>query len=86
MNRIIVTSAEYLHDLSLKITFNNNTERVLDFTDFFKKHPHPQYNSYKNKAKFKKFQIRSGNIIWGKHADLSFPIQALYSGNLEYCD
>ena len=86
MNGIVVTSAKYLHDLSLKITFSDKKERVLDFSEFFKKHPHPQYNSYKSIAKFKKFQIRSGYLIWGKHADLSFPVQALYTGNLDYCD
>lgn len=25
------------------------------------------------------------NLIWGKHADLSFPVEALYEGNLELC-
>lgn len=29
--------------------------------------------------------LRNGNLIWGKHADLSFPLNALYFGNLELC-
>ena len=44
-----------------------------------------QYNKYARKPEFKKFWLRNGNLIWGKHADLSFPLNALYFGNLELC-
>ena len=47
---------------------------------FIKKHPHPQYNSYLNEKKFKKFKIEFGNIVWGKNWDLIFPIDKLYAG------
>ena len=34
----------------------------------------------------KKFTIRDGNIVWGKHGNMEFHIMALYTGNLELCD
>ncbi|HKP32024.1 MAG TPA: hypothetical protein VJT83_04835 [Chitinophagaceae bacterium] len=35
---------------------------------------------YKKPENFKKFEILDGNLIWGKHWDMIFPIQQLYSG------
>lgn len=86
MENIIVTQAEYVERLSLRVQFSDKTSQLIDFGAFIDKHPHPQYNKYKNPSLFKKFSIRCGNLIWGSHADLSFPIEALYAGNLELCD
>lgn len=86
MNNVAVTRAEYVDGLSLRVFFSDDTVRVIDFGDFIVRHPHPQYNKYQKPALFKQYTIRSGNIIWGKHADLSFPVEALYYGDLEYCD
>ena len=78
-----VTQAEYIADLTLRIWFSDNTCRDVDFAVFLHNHPHPQYDKYAKPLQFRKFSIRNGNIIWGKHADLSFPPEALYAGNLE---
>ena len=86
MENIAVTRADYLDGLSLRVFFSDETSRVIDFGVFMDRHPHPQYNRYRKPALFKQFTIRCGNLIWGKHADLSFPIEALHSGNLELCD
>lgn len=86
MDLINVVSAEYVGGLSLKVCFNDTTERIIDFTDFFVKHPHPQHNKYAIPTNFKKFTIRDGNIVWGKHGNMEFHIMALYTGNLELCD
>ena len=82
---IHVVSAEYSGGLSLRIVFNDKTERVVDFTDFFIKHPHPMHDKYANPMNFKKFMLRDGNIIWGKNGNMEFPVGALYRGNLELC-
>lgn len=86
MKSIAVTRADYVDGLSLRVFFSDRTERVIDFGEFLARHPHPQYNKYSKPSLFKQFTIRCGNLIWGKHADLSFPVEALYSGDLEYCD
>ena len=82
--QISVVSAEYKGELSLTVHFSDGSARDLDFSDFFKKHP--QHDKYAKPRKFKKFAISNGNLIWGRHADLEFPIQALYRGDLEYCE
>ncbi len=82
---IYVVSADYAGGLSLNIHFSDGLERVVDFSDFFVRHPHPQHDKYIKPTNFKKFSIRYGNIIWGKHADLEFSVGALYRGNLELC-
>jgi len=86
MSNIAVKRADYVDGLSLKVFFSDDTSRVIDFGEFIARHPHPQYNKYQNPSLFKTFTIRCGNIIWGKHADLSFPIEALYTGDLEYTE
>ena len=86
MENIAVIRADYVDGLSLRVLFNDKTSRVIDFGEFITRHPHLQYNKYQKPSLFRQFTIRCGNLIWGKHADLSFPIEALYSGNLEYCD
>ena len=86
MGNITVTRADYVDGLSLRVFFNDKTCRVIDFGEFIDRHPHPQYNKYRKPSLFKQYTIRCGNLIWGKHADLSFPVEALYSGDLEYCD
>lgn len=85
MSQITIDKVEYVDGLTLSILFSDGTKRAIDFTGFFEKHPHPQYNKYARKPEFKKFWLRNGNLIWGKHADLSFPLNALYFGNLELC-
>ena len=85
MDYLYIIKAEYLDGLILRIWFNDHTEKIVDFSSFLIHHPHPQYNKYNKISNFKKFYIRNGNLIWGKHADLSFPIEALYEGDLELC-
>ena len=85
MEQIRVKKAEYVDGLILSLLFSDGKRQEIDFSDFFQKHPHPQYNKYAKVSEFKKFWIRNGNVIWGKHDDLNFPINALYAGNLELC-
>jgi len=82
MNRIRVSSAEYVGDSTLRILFSDGFQRDVDFGDFIRKHPHPQYDKYLNQDDFKQFSIEFGNIVWGDDWDLVFPIESLYSGDL----
>lgn len=86
MNRIEIVKADYIDKLVLRVWFNDKTFKDIDFAVFLENHPHPQYDRYKSPQNFKKYTIRNGNLIWGKHADLSFPIEALYRGDLEYTE
>lgn len=86
MSRIEVVKTEYLDKLVLRVWFNDTTSKDIDFGVFLEKHPHPQYDKYKDPKWFRTYTIRNGNLIWGKHADLSFPVEALYAGDLELTD
>ena len=78
-----IVSAKYVAPLSVELQFSDGTVKIVDIGSFIKAHPHPQYNSYLDEKKFKRFKIEMGNIFWGKNWDLVFPISALYNGK---CD
>ena len=78
-----IVSAKYVAPLSVELQFSDGTVKIVDIGSFIKAHPHPQYNSYLDEKKFKRFKIEMGNIVWGKKWDLVFPISALYNGK---CD
>ena len=78
-----IVSAKYVAPLSVELQFSDGTVKIVDIGSFIKAHPHPQYNSYLDEKKFKRFKIEIGNIVWGKNWDLVFPISALYNGK---CD
>ena len=78
-----IVSAKYVTPLSVELQFSDGTVKIVDIGSFIKAHPHPQYNSYLDEKKFKRFKIEMGNIVWGKNWDLVFPISALYNGK---CD
>ena len=82
MDRLFITKAENRGDLTVSLTFSDNTVRTVDIGDYIRRHPHPQYNKYLDPRKFSRFTIENGNIVWGKNWDLIFPIEHLYAGRL----
>ena len=80
---LYITKAEYAGGLSVSLTFNDGTQRTVDFTSFFQSHFHPQYNKYREEKHFKRFYIENGNIVWGKNWDLMFPIEQLHAAELQ---
>lgn len=80
---ITIKKAQYVAPLSVLLHFSDGTVQTVDIGSFIKNHPHPQYNSYLDEKKFKSFKIEYGNIVWGKNWDLIFPIDHLYTGNIE---
>ena len=57
--------------------------RVVDFGNFIRKNPHPQYNRYLDPECFQTFSIENGNVVWGKDWDMVFPVEDLYNGYLD---
>ena len=82
MERLFITKAENMGNLTVSLTFSDNTVRTVDIGDFIRRHPHPQYNKYLDPRKFSRFTIENGNIVWGKNWDLIFPVEHLYAGRL----
>jgi len=82
-NNLSITKSEYISDYIIRMFFSDGTTNDVDFGSYLHKHPHPQYDKYRNLSKFKKYCIENGDIYWGKTGDLIFPIENLYFNNLE---
>lgn len=82
MERLYITKAEDMGNLTVSLTFSDSTVQTVDIGDFIRRHPHPQYNKYLDPRKFRRFTIDNGNIVWGKNWDLIFPVEHLYAGRL----
>jgi hypothetical protein len=77
---ISIDKAQYVKDYTVKLFFNDGTDRDVDFGAFLLSHPHPQWDKYRDLRNFKKFKVVQGNIVWGKNWDLIFPEEQLYNG------
>ena len=82
MERLYIIKAEDKGNLTVSLTFSDNTVRTVDIGDFIRRHPHPLYNKYLDPRKFSRFTIENGNIVWGKNWDMIFPVEHLYAGRL----
>ena len=80
MERLYIIKAENAGNLSVCLTFSDNTVQTVDIGKFIHRHPHPQYNKYLDPRKFSRFAIENGNIVWGKNWDLIFPVEQLHAG------
>jgi hypothetical protein len=78
-----IVHIECFENLTVRLCFSDNTEKIIDIGNFIATHPHPQYNKYKEWKNFKKATIENGNVVWGKNWDLMFPIEQLYNGVIE---
>jgi len=76
---IKVKSAKYLKDFVIRITFDDNEERLVDFKPFLSKASHPEIVKYLKESNFKKFKVEGGNLNWNDY-ELIFPIEHLYEG------
>ena len=79
---IEVTSAIYIGDYAIRISFGDRAEKLVDFKPFLFKSLHPSIAKYQNEALFKQFIISDGNLNWNDF-DLIFPIHDLYEGSID---
>ena len=82
MERLFIVKAENKGNLTVSLTFSDNTVQTVDIGEFIRRHPHPQYNKYLDSRKFSRFAIENGNIVWGKNWDLIFPVEQIHAGTL----
>lgn len=81
---LYIERAEYAGDVRLRIFFSDGTSQIVDFKPIILANPHPQYNRYIEPKNFKIFTIEYGNVVWGKHWDMIFPIEQLHRGVVAY--
>jgi hypothetical protein len=83
-NKPEVLKSEYTGEYTVRLSFSDGTVNDVDFGNYLYRHPHPQYDKYRNLSRFKKYKIDNhGDISWGKYGDLMFPVENLYFNNLE---
>jgi len=82
-DNISIIKSEYVTEYIIRVSFSDGTTHEVDFGNYLYQHPHPQYDKYRDLLKFKKYRIKNGDIYWGEHGDLIFPIENLYFNNLE---
>jgi hypothetical protein len=71
---LVITSARYVQDFLIAITFSNGKTRLVDFLPLFQKHVKGDNLKYFAPQNFKKFIVKNGNIYWGKDEDVIFPL------------
>jgi len=76
-----VIETKYVSGYKLRLTFNDDAIRIVDFGPFLKKAQNPDTTDYRDLKKFKSFRIEYGDLIWGDH-QMIFPIMDLYCGTI----
>ena len=78
---ISITSAEYVQDYKIKLSFSDGIERTIDFSEFLKNAKNPMTIKYRNEQLFKNFTIEYGDIIWNDY-EMCFPVWNLHEGKI----
>ena len=79
---IEITAAKYLSDYKIEISFNDGSNKIVDFGPFLSKSLHPSIAKYLDSSLFAKFAITDGNLNWNDY-DLIFPVGDLYQGSIQ---
>lgn len=78
---ISITSAEYVQNYKIKLSFSDGIERTIDFSEFLKNAKNPMTIKYRNEQLFKNFTIEYGDIIWNDY-EMCFPVWDLHEGKI----
>ncbi|MBU0511528.1 MAG: DUF2442 domain-containing protein [Chloroflexi bacterium] len=78
---IDISKAEYIDGYKLRLMFNNNNERIIDFGTFLHNSLNPMIRKYLQLDNFKNFTVEYGDLFWNDY-DLCFPIADLYEGRI----
>ncbi|SHG39246.1 Protein of unknown function [Flavobacterium micromati] len=78
---INVIEAIYIKSYIIKVIFDDESERIINFEHFLKKSQHPSISKYLNLHNFKNFNIVDGNLNWNDY-DMIFPVWDLYLGDI----
>jgi hypothetical protein len=76
-----IKNVVYIDDYRLKIRFNDDTERIVDFGNFLNNSLNPMIRKYLDIKKFKEFTVEYGDLLWNDY-DLCFPIADLYENKI----
>ncbi len=66
---ITVTAARYLFDYTLELTFSDDLQAEIDFTNWIKKYPF--FKPLENIYYFKSFSLDGWTVVWENGADIA---------------
>jgi len=78
---ISINKAEYLGDYKIKFMFSDETERIIDFSNFLQNARNPMTRKYLDKQLFRKYSIQYGDIVWNDY-EMCFPVWDLHEGKI----
>jgi len=78
---IEVKSALFVGDYAIRIIFNDEINKLVDFKGFLQSSSHPSIRKYLDETKFKEFNVIDGNLNWNDY-DMIFPVFDLYQGKI----
>jgi hypothetical protein len=77
-----IIDAVLIEAFVLKVFFNNEEQRIIDFRPFFNTLK-GDYKKWNTPAAFKKYNVTNGELWWGKNADIQIhPIDVYYNSLL----
>jgi len=76
---LAITSAKYVQDFLIAITFSNGKTKLVDFLPLFHKYVKGDNLKYFAPQNFKKFIVKNGTIYWGKDEDVIFPLSLFFN-------
>lgn len=78
---IEIRSANYIGDFAIRVFFNDESNRLVDFKPFLESSLHPSIRKYLDETLFVQFEIIDGNLNWNDY-DMIFPVGDLHEGKI----
>ncbi len=78
---IDIVRVEQVSAYTLKMSFSDGAERVINFEPFLRTSHNPLIRAYLDPEKFADFALEDGNLLWDDYG-LCFPIADLYENNI----
>lgn len=68
-------------DFALRLTFSDGHASVVSFEPFLRRALNPQTRRFADRARFRSYTLRDGNLVWGDY-EMCFSIEQLYGGSV----
>jgi hypothetical protein len=76
-----IAEAAYVSEYKISLKFSDGLTRVMDFEPFLSRAQNPGLKQYRQPARFKKFKLENGNLMWGDY-EMVFPVIDLHWGEI----
>jgi len=78
---IKITKAEYLGNFKIRLSFNDDSVKNIDFNEFLVNAKNPMTQKYLDEKLFSSYTVKYGDLIWNDY-EMCFPIWDLYNNTI----